>query len=116
VNWRVTTQRNQKPVSPHCIAAVPGSRQRRPPAACPQLVVLVYRRHMPGRKRPAPEDASTARRALLDGLARDAGIFEVLSELAPLHPRNGTFSGEVFLRLAADALEWCGASQAGPLA
>ena len=46
----------------------------------------------------------TARRALLDGLACDADIFEVLSGLAPLHPRNNTFPGEVFLHLAADAL------------
>ena len=57
----------------------------------------------------------TARRALLDGLARDADILEVLNGLAPLHPRNDTFPGEVFLRLAADALEWCGASRAEPL-
>ena len=71
---------------------------KRPP---PQLAVLVYRRDMPARKRPTPEDAMTARRALLDGLARDADIFEVLSGLAPLHPRNGTFPGEVFLHLAA---------------
>jgi hypothetical protein len=42
----------------------------------------------------------TARRALLDGLARGPDIFEVLSGLAPLHPRNDTFPGEVFLRLA----------------
>src|ERR1700760_4342946 len=54
---------------------------------------------MPGRKRPTPEDAMTARRALLDGLARDADIFEVLSGLAPLHPRNDTFPGEGFLHL-----------------
>jgi hypothetical protein len=70
---------------------------------------------MPGRKRPTDDDAATARRALLDGLARDADIFEVLSGLAPQHPRNDTFPGEVFLHLAADALEWCGASPADPL-
>jgi hypothetical protein len=35
----------------------------------------------------------TARRALLDGLARDADIFELVSELAPLHPRDSTFPG-----------------------
>ena len=57
----------------------------------------------------------TARRVLLDGLARDADIFELVSELAPLHPRD-TFPGEVFLRLAADALDWFGASRSGPLA
>ena len=70
---------------------------------------------MPGRKRPTDEDAATARRTLLDGLARDSGIFEVTSSLEPLHPRNDTFPGEVFLHLAADALEWCGASPAEPL-
>jgi hypothetical protein len=70
---------------------------------------------MAGRKRPTPEDAMIARRALLDGLGRDADIFEVLSDLASLHPRNDTFPGEVFLHLAADALEWCGASRAEPL-
>jgi hypothetical protein len=70
---------------------------------------------MPGRKRPTDEDAVTARRVLLDGLSRNANIFEVLSQLEPLHPRNDTFPGEVFLRLAGDALEWCGASRAEPL-
>jgi hypothetical protein len=70
---------------------------------------------MPARKRPAPEDAVTARQTLLDGLARDADIFELLSELAPLHPRDNTFPGEVFLHVAADALDWCGASRADPL-
>ncbi len=45
----------------------------------------------------------TARQTLLDGLARDADIFELVSKLAPLHPRNNTFPGEVFLHLAGDA-------------
>jgi hypothetical protein len=70
---------------------------------------------MAARKRPTAEDAAVARRLLLDGLARDADIFELLSELAPLHPRDNTFPGEVLLRLAADALDWCGASRADPL-
>jgi hypothetical protein len=70
---------------------------------------------MPARKRPTPEDTVTARRVLLDGLARDADIFELVSELAPLHPRDSTFPGEVFIRVAADALDWCGASRADPL-
>ena len=35
--------------------------------------------------------------------------------LEPLHPRNNTFPGEVFLRLAADALAWSGVSTADPL-
>ena len=66
-------------------------------------------------KRPAPQDAVTARRILLGGLARDAGVFDLVSDLAPLHPRNNIFSGEVFLGLGADALEWCGASPADPV-
>jgi hypothetical protein len=70
---------------------------------------------MPARKRPAPADTVTARRVLLGGPARDAGIFELVSELAPLHPRDSTFPGEVFLLVAADALAWCGASRADPL-
>jgi hypothetical protein len=70
---------------------------------------------MPGRKRPTLEDAAAARCALLDGLVRDADLFEVPNELASLHPRNDTFPGEVFLHLAADALKWCGASRAEPL-
>jgi hypothetical protein len=74
--------------------------------AARRSVVLPYRRDMPVRKRPTPEDTVTARRVLLDGLARDADIFELVSELAPLHPRDNTFPGEVFLHLAADALNW----------
>ena len=66
-------------------------------------------------ERPTPEDAATARRILLDGLARGADIDELLTEVAPLHPRDNTFPGEVLLRLAADALAWCGASRADPL-
>jgi hypothetical protein len=70
---------------------------------------------MPARKRPTPQDAITARQILLDGLARDTGISELMTELAPLHPRHNTFPGEVFLALAADALDWCGASRADPV-
>jgi hypothetical protein len=71
---------------------------------------------MAARKRPTAEDAVTARRVLLDGLAAGSGMSGLLGELAPLHPRDNTFPGEVFLHLAADALGWCGASQADPLA
>ena len=78
--------------------------------------VLPYRLGMPARKRPTPQDAATARRILLDGMARDTGVSELAGELAPLHPRGNTFPGEVLLQVAADALEWCGASRADPLA
>jgi hypothetical protein len=77
---------------------------------------VAYGLGMPATKGPTPQDAVTARRILLDGLARDADIFELVSELAPLHPRNNTFPGEVFLHVAADALDWCGGSRADPVA
>jgi hypothetical protein len=70
---------------------------------------------MPARKRPTAEDAVTARRVLLDTLSRDGDVFELAGELAALHPGNNTFPGEVFLGVAADALDNCGASRADPL-
>ncbi len=71
---------------------------------------------MPAPKPPTPQDAATARRILLGGLARDSEVAELVGELASLHPRNNTFPGEVFLQVAADALDWCEASHADPLA
>ena len=70
---------------------------------------------MPAARTPAPEDAVTARRILLTGLAQDAALADLVGELEPLHPRKYTFPGEVFLRLAADALAWSGVSPADPL-
>src|SRR4249920_3211221 len=84
----------------------------RPPKAGQRSTVLPYGLGMPTSKRPVPQDAATARRILIGGLAQDADIFAIVSELAPLHPRNDTFPGEVFLRLGADALDQCGASRA----
>ena len=78
--------------------------------------VLPYRLGMPARKLPTPHDASAARRVLLDGLARDSDLSELAGELAPLHPRDDTFPGEVLLQVAADVLDWCGASRSDPLA
>ena len=77
---------------------------------------MPYRLGMPSARRSTPQDAATARRILLDGLARDTEVSGLVGELAALHPRNDTFPGEVFLDLAADALDWCGASRADPLA
>jgi hypothetical protein len=63
----------------------------------------------------APDEVTTVRRILLDGLAHDRDIFEIAAELTPLHPRNNTFPGEVFLQVAADALDWAEASRADPV-
>ena len=73
---------------------------------------MPYGLGMAARKRPTPDDAATARRILLDGLADGTETFKLLGDVEPLHPRDDTFPGEVFLRLAADALDWCGASRA----
>src|ERR1019366_83970 len=71
---------------------------------------------MPARKRPTPQDAATARRILLDGMAQDTEVSELAGELAPRHPRGNPFPGECLLQVPADALDWCGASRADPLA
>jgi hypothetical protein len=95
-------------------------RRRCPPCQRPEDrtagSVLPYRLGMPARKLPTPPDAATARRILLGGLAQGTEVAELVGELAPLHPRDNTFPGEVFLGVAADALDWCGASGADPLA
>ena len=51
----------------------------------------------------------------LDGIGTGRDIHEVLMELGPLHPKNNTFPGEVFLELAADALELSGVSRGHPI-
>jgi hypothetical protein len=81
---KVTTQREEGAGS----AASHGLGTGWQPQGRPQLTVLVYRRDMPGRKRPTAEDTRTARRVLLDGLARDTDIFELLERRAALHPRR----------------------------
>ena len=83
---------------------------------CRAVAVVAYGLGMPARKLPTPQDAAAARRIVLDGLARDADLSELVTELASLHPRNNTFPGEVFLGLAADVLDWCDASRQHPLA
>jgi hypothetical protein len=70
---------------------------------------------MPARKRPGPAEAAAATQILLDGLAEDRDLSDIAAELTALHPRNDTFPGEVFLRVGADALGWCGASRADPV-
>jgi hypothetical protein len=70
---------------------------------------------MPARKRPTAQDAASARQILLNGVANEVGLVDILGQLAPLHPRNDTFPGEIFLRLGADALDWAGADRAHPV-
>ena len=82
---KATTKRGERVASLCCTG-----RQRASAAKAARPVVLPYRRDMPARKRPTPEDTVTARQTLLDGLARDVDIVELESELVPLHPRDNT--------------------------
>jgi hypothetical protein len=79
------------------------------------FAVMAYRRDMPAAKSPTARDAETARQILLDGLANDTDVLEIVARLAPLHPRHNTFPGEVFVGLAADALEWAGVDRVHPV-
>jgi hypothetical protein len=56
------------------------------------------------RRRPTPQEANQAVVSLLGAVQTGADIFDALDEIRPLHPKNNTFPGEVFVRLGADAL------------
>lgn len=62
-------------------------------------------------KRPTDEDRVEALRRLLSGLTRGEDAFELAASVEELHPKYNTFPGEVFSGLAADALEYVGASR-----
>ena len=53
---------------------------------------------------------------LLGALETGGDIFDALGEIRPLHPKNNTFPGEVFMRLAADALDEASVSCDRPIA
>ena len=67
------------------------------------------------RRRPSEEDRLEAIRRLLSGLADGADVHELAAFIADLHPKNNTFPGEVFMGLAADALEAAGATRHEPI-
>jgi hypothetical protein len=67
-------------------------------------------------RRPTEEDRLEAIRRLLSGLAGGADVHELTASIADLHPKNNTFPGEVFMGLAADALEVAGATREKPIA
>src|SRR5215471_17612004 len=77
--------------------------------ACSTVGVCLPACALPPRTRPPPAESCSTDSAAMLTSSRCCPSF------APLHPRDNTFPGEVFLRLAADALDWCGASRANPL-
>jgi hypothetical protein len=64
---------------------------------------------------PTEEEAQQAADLLLSVLEGAGDIFDALDDIRPLHPRNNTFPGEVFMRLAADALAEGGVSPENPI-
>jgi hypothetical protein len=66
-------------------------------------------------RRPTEDDRLEAIRRLLSGLAGGADVHELTAFIADLHPKNNTFPGEVFMGLAADALEVAGATREKPI-
>jgi hypothetical protein len=66
-------------------------------------------------KRPTKEDHREALCRLFSGLAGGADALELTVSLADLHPKNNTFPGEVFMGLAADALEFADVTRDDPV-
>jgi hypothetical protein len=67
------------------------------------------------RHNPTPEEAAQAVDLLLTALETGSDIFGALDEIRPLHPKDNTFPGEVFIGLAAWALAEGGVSPASPM-
>jgi hypothetical protein len=64
---------------------------------------------------PTSEQAAEAVHLLLHALESGSDIFDALDRIRPLHPKNNTFPGEVFMGLAARALAEGGISPASPI-
>lgn len=69
---------------------------------------------MPARP-PSDEDRVEATRIALSGLASGHDLGVIARQIEPLHPAHNTFPAEVFLELAADAIELAGASRDRPI-
>jgi len=67
------------------------------------------------RQGPTAESAAQAVETLLGALESGSDVLEALKEVRPLHPKNDTFPGEVFIHLAAQALSEGGVSPSRPI-
>jgi hypothetical protein len=72
--------------------------------------------NVPPKKRPTAVDRTQAIRIALSGIGSGTDLGDLRFELYSLHPKNNTFPGEVFLELAAEAIEEAGASRDEPIA
>lgn len=66
-------------------------------------------------KRPTEEDRVEALRRLLSGLANGEDVVDLSAAVEDLHPAHDTFPGEVFMELAADALDLAGVERSDPI-
>ncbi|MGO8870108.1 MAG: hypothetical protein ACLQPH_01675 [Acidimicrobiales bacterium] len=65
---------------------------------------------------PTQDEAPEAVGRLLAAVETGVDIFDALNEIRALHPKNNTFPGEIFIRLAADALDEGGVGRKSPIA
>jgi hypothetical protein len=70
---------------------------------------------VPPKRQLSSEDARTAVHSLLAAIEAGQEVFVALDEVRSLHPKNDTFPGEVFLRLAVDALDLAGVGRDSPI-
>jgi hypothetical protein len=63
------------------------------------------------RRRPTDDDRHDAFETALNGLSHGDHLGDVAARLAPLHPRDNIFPGEVLPDLAADAIAASGANR-----
>jgi len=67
------------------------------------------------RKVPKETDRLDAIERFLVGLKQGDDAFGLIASVSDLHPKNNTFPGEVFMGLAADALDIAGVSRDEPV-
>jgi hypothetical protein len=69
-----------------------------------------------GRKGPTDQDRIEAVGRVLSGLRKGDDMVALAEAVEPLHPRHNTFPGEIFMRLAGDALELASIGPSNPIA
>lgn len=69
-----------------------------------------------GRMPLSDDDGRVAVVELLDALARGDALEVIVANAQARHPKHDTFPGEVFLKVACDALDVADASRAAPIA
>jgi hypothetical protein len=67
------------------------------------------------KRRPSPDDARTAVGFLLGAVETGGDVYDALDQVRPLHPKDNTFPGEVFMHVAAEALRLGGVGAERPL-